>query len=92
MIFPTLSVAFYIMWKSRHVRAELFHNLAVCLWISANSFWMVTEFLGIDKQYKQYAVFIFLGGIATLLVYYIFFFRKDRQREKEYALSLDAAS
>ena len=78
MIFPTLSVAIYILWKSRHDRAELFHNVAVCLWITANSVWMVTEFLNIDKQYKKYAVFIFLIGIATLLVYYIFFFRRDK--------------
>ncbi len=82
MIFPTLSVALYIMWKSRHERPELFHNLAVCLWITANSVWMVTEFFNIDKQYKKYAVFIFLAGILLLLVYYILFFKKDRQREK----------
>lgn len=87
MIFPTLSVALYILWRSRHIRAEFFHNLAVCLWISANSVWMVTEFLGVDKEYKKYAVFIFLIGIAVLLVYYIFFFRKDKEKEKQYALS-----
>ena len=81
MIFPTLSVAIYILWKSRSNRAELFHNLAVCLWITANSVWMVTEFLNVDKLYKKYAVFIFLTGIGLLLVYYIFYFRKDRARE-----------
>ena len=80
MIFPTLSVAIYIMWKSRHERSELFHNLAVCLWITANSFWMVTEFFNIDKEYKKYAVVIFFIGILLLLVYYIFFFRKDQQK------------
>lgn len=83
MIFPTLSVAFYILWRSRHSRSELFHNIAICLWIMANSTWMVTEFLNVDKEYKKYAVDIFFIGIATLLFYYIFFFRKDKQKEKE---------
>ena len=83
MIFPTLSVAIYILWRSRKIRAEFFHNLAICLWISANSFWMVTEFLGVDKEYKHYAVYLFLAGITLLLYYYIFYFRKDRKNEEE---------
>jgi hypothetical protein len=82
MIFPTLSVAFYILWKSRHIRAEFFHNMAICLWIMANSVWMVTEFLNVDKEYKKYAVFIFFTGIALLLFYYIFYFKKDKQLEE----------
>jgi len=88
MIFPTLSVAIYILWRSRKIRAEFFHNLAVCLWISANSVWMVTEFLGIDKEYKKYAVFIFLTGIVLLFIYYLFFFKKDRQKEEQYAMQV----
>jgi hypothetical protein len=87
MIFPTLGVACYILWKSRRVRAELFHNLAVCLWISANSVWMISEFFEVDREYKRYAVGIFISGIILLLVYYIFFFRKDKQKE-EYALAI----
>ena len=83
MIFPTLSVAFYILWRSRDNRPQFFHNLAVCLWISANSVWMVSEFLGVDKIYKKYAVIIFFIGIALLLFYYLFFFKKDRQKELE---------
>lgn len=89
MIFPTLSVAVYILWRSRHIRAEFFHNLAVCLWITANSVWMVTEFLGIDKEYKKYAVFIFITGIVLLLVYYILFFKKDKQKETQYKLQVN---
>src|SRR4051812_3274134 len=84
MIFPTLSVAFYIMWKSRHIRAELFHNIAVCLWIMANSVWMAGEFFAIEA--RPYAVGIFLTGLCLLLVYYIFFFKKDKQRAHQYEL------
>lgn len=85
MIFPTLSVAFYILWKSRQVRSELFHNLAVCLWIIANSIWMVGEFF--EKETRPYAVVLFLIGLSLLIVYYLFFFVKDKRKEKEYVLS-----
>ncbi len=79
MIFPTLGVAFYILWRSRAVRAEAFHNLAVCLWIMANSVWMVGEFFNIEA--RPIAVGIFLTGLSVLLIYYIFFFKKDRETE-----------
>jgi hypothetical protein len=88
MIFPTLSVAIYILWRSRHHRAEFFHNLAICLWISANSVWMVSEFLGVDKEYKKYAVMIFAVGIALLCFYYLFFFKKDKAKEKAVELAM----
>lgn len=79
MIFPTISVAIYLLWRSRHSRADLFHNIAVCLWIIANSTWMCGEFF--KKEFRPAAVVIFLIGLAILLVYYIFFFNKDRKEE-----------
>jgi hypothetical protein len=82
MIFPTLCVAFYILWRSRYSRSELFHNLAVCFWITANSVWMLSEFLHLDKEYKKYAIVFFVAGIATLVIYYLFFYRADRKKEK----------
>ena len=39
----------------------------------------LTEFMGVDKQYKIFAVYLFVIGIVVLLVYYIFFFAKDRK-------------
>ena len=88
MIFPTLGVAFYILWRSRNIRAELFHNIAVCLWIMANSVWMIGEFF--EKETRPYAVGLFVTGLLLLLVYYVFFFRKDQQKEKEYSLGMPA--
>lgn len=85
MIFPTLAVAFYITWKSRMVRAELFHNIAVCLWIIANSIWMIGEFY--DKETRHFAVGIFVTGLLLLVFYYLVYFRKDSRKEKEYMLS-----
>jgi len=87
MIFPTLSVAFYILWKSKHVRTELFHNIAVCLWIIANSVWMIGEFF--EKETRPYAVILFLIGLALLIFYYAFYFKKDQKKEKEYTLATE---
>jgi hypothetical protein len=87
MIFPTISVAFYILWKSRHIRTELFHNMAVCLWIMANSLWMIGEFF--DFEARHFAVFIFLTGLAILIYYYAFLFKKDRKEIKDYNLTME---
>lgn len=80
MIIPTLSVAIYILWKSRHYRWELFHNIAVCLWISANSLWMTGEFF--QWELRPYAVILFLIGLSLLAVYYLFYFKTDRRKEE----------
>ncbi|MBS1774216.1 MAG: hypothetical protein JST82_15265 [Bacteroidetes bacterium] len=77
MIFPTLSVALYILWKSRKIKAELYHNIAVVFWISANSLWMIGEF--IEWELRPYAVVLFGCGLFTLAIYYAFFFRKDKR-------------
>jgi Kef-type K+ transport system membrane component KefB len=81
MIAPTLGVAIYILWKSRHHRTELFHNIAVCLWIAANSLWMIGEFYGMEL--RPYAVVLFSIGLTILTVYYVFYFRKDRSKSRE---------
>jgi hypothetical protein len=77
MIIPTLSVAFYILWKSRYHKAELYHNAAVCFWIMANSVWMLGEFMG--KEWRPVAVIFFSAGLLVLCIYYLFYFRKDRK-------------
>jgi hypothetical protein len=86
MIFPTVGMAFYILWRSRAVRTELFHNIAVCFWIIANSVWMLGEFYELDT--RPYAAGAFITGLAVLVVYYLAFFRKDNAKEKQYALSM----
>ena len=50
MIIPTLAVAIYIAWRTRAIVSELAHNLAIAFWISANSYWMISEFLGFDEM------------------------------------------
>jgi hypothetical protein len=87
MILPTMGVALYILWRSKHRRAELFHNIAICLWIAANSLWMSGEFF--QKELRPYAVGIFAVGLTVLLVYYILFFASDRKKAKSAEVTID---
>lgn len=69
MIVPTLTVAFYITWISRYSLSELFHNIAVCCWIIANSIWMTGEFFYNDTLRGPASVFFVLGLIAVFIYY-----------------------
>lgn len=78
MIIPTLTIAIMISWRTRHIASELAHNLAVAFWISANSFWMISEFLEFDEKIvilgingKQLSLIPFLVGLLILLNYYL---------------------
>jgi hypothetical protein len=78
MIIPTLSIAIAIAWRTRNIKSELAHNLAVAFWISANSLWMISEFFHFDdmmvwKEFtgKHLALIPFIAGILILLYYYI---------------------
>ena len=78
MIVPTLIISIVISWRTRQFMSELCHNLAITFWISANSFWMVTEFFHIDTQlaflgitYKHLAMFPFSIGVVILAFYYL---------------------
>ena len=84
MIIPTLTVAIYIAYRTRNIKAELAHNLAVAFWISANSYWMISEFFGFDDakvlhgyEGKHLAMIPFLIGVIILGWYYLI------QRPKE---------
>jgi hypothetical protein len=88
MIFPTLIVAIMIAWRTRDRKSELAHNLAITFWITANSYWMISEFFGFDgtpifSSYtgKHFALIPFLAGV-TILAYYYFFQRRQEIREE----------
>lgn len=83
MIFPTLSVAIYIMIKNRQLIAELAHNLAIALWITANSMWMIFEFTGTDERLKNYCLIPFLAGLVVLFYYYVIYVPFQRKRKTE---------
>jgi hypothetical protein len=93
MIFPTLIAAIVIAWRTREVKSELAHNLAVIFWIVANSYWMIAEFFGFDETMvwhnitgKDMAVVPFALGIGILVYYYALM--KPKEREEAQAASL----
>ncbi|RYZ98936.1 MAG: hypothetical protein EOP47_18110 [Sphingobacteriaceae bacterium] len=78
MIFPTLIIAILIAYRTRKMMSELCHNLAIIFWISANSYWMISEFVGFDggivygwMTYKHLALVPFFSGIFCLAYYYL---------------------
>lgn len=92
MIFPTLIIALYITWRNKHIVAELVHNLAVSFWITANSMWMIFEFMGRDEDLKNYCIIPFATGLVILIYYYTIYVPLQRRRRKlkiQVALSLD---
>ena len=87
MIFPTLLIAIIIAWRSRKIVSELCHNFAITVWITANSYWMISEFLHFDTKplfgmytYKHIAIIPFTLGILTLSFYYLYWKPKHKHR------------
>ena len=78
MVIPTLSIAIIIAYRTRNLTSELAHNLAVAFWISANSYWMISEFFGFDETIiwgaftgKHISLIPFGIGSVILLYYYV---------------------
>ncbi len=77
MIAPTFGIAVLIFWRTRHIATERAHNGAVVCWITANAYWMLSEFIGFDAAPvwgsitgKQLALVPFSAGLLILLTYY----------------------
>lgn len=78
MIFPTLVIAIVISIQNRRYVSEVCHNWAVVFWITANSYWMISEFFKFDGitvyagiTYKYIAIIPFSLGIVILVYYYL---------------------
>jgi len=70
MIVPTVLVAVIITIKSFYERNDGFWvNLAICFWISANSFWMICEFVH-REDIKNYAGIFFVAGMIIVIYFY----------------------
>jgi hypothetical protein len=87
MIVPTLIISIIIAWRTRHLISELCHNLAITVWITANSYWMISEFLQFDTMplfgmftFKHLAMIPFSIGICLLGYYYIIW--KPRHKDE----------
>lgn len=77
MIVPTLGAAIWITWRARANRTDFAHNLAVVFWISANAWWMITEFFEFDEtplwlgvSGRHFSMIPFLLGALVLLWHY----------------------
>ena len=89
MIFPTLIIAIVIAFRTRQFMSEVCHNVAIVVWITANSYWMISEFLHFDAEplfgaysYKHLAIIPFMMGIV-ILGYYYFWWRPRHPLEVE---------
>ena len=85
MIVPTLVISIVIAWRTRRYVSELCHNLAICVWISANSYWMMSEFFGFDAEivvgnitFKHLAMIPFLTGVIILAYYFLYWKQKHK--------------
>lgn len=87
MIFPTLVIAVLIAYRTRQSMSELCHNIAIVVWITANSYWMISEFLHFDTRilfgvytYKHLAIIPFMIGLFFLVFYYAWW--KPRHKDE----------
>ena len=88
MIFPTLIISLVIAWRTRKNVSELCHNLAISFWITANSYWMISEFFLFDTKplispelnFKHLALIPFGLGLISLIFYYLYW--KPRHRNE----------
>jgi hypothetical protein len=90
MIIPTLVISLLISWRNRQFVSETCHNVAISFWITANSYWMVSEFAGFDTKkifdvytYKHLAIIPFMIGILILAWYYLWGAKKYKVGEEE---------
>lgn len=83
MLAPTLGVAIIITYQTRKILSELFHNLAVVFWITANGFWMIVEFYGYDEELRMYTAIPFSIGLAFIVIYYLFIFPKEKNKVEQ---------
>ncbi|MBM3415507.1 MAG: hypothetical protein FJY20_03470 [Bacteroidetes bacterium] len=89
MFVPTLTIAIIIAWRTRSIRAELAHNLAIAFWITANGYWMISEFFAFNEHIiwnwvtgKHMALIPFFTGASILLYYYAVQRPKDMKMKK----------
>ena len=68
MIVPTIGVAIAITIKTFR-SDEFWINLAICFWITANSYWMCCEFFK-HEELKYYAGFPFALGFVCVGWFY----------------------
>jgi hypothetical protein len=76
-----------IAWRTRQYMSELCHNVAITVWIMANSYWMISEFMRFDANvisgsitYKHLAIIPF--GIGILILSFYYFVWKPKHKDE----------
>jgi len=71
MVIPTILIAIIITVKTWFEKNDEFWiNLAICFWISANSYWMICEFID-HEELKNYAGIPFVAGMISVIFFYL---------------------
>jgi hypothetical protein len=90
MFIPTLIISIIISWRTRQMKSELAHNLAITFWICANGYWMISEFFHFDtviiwQEYtgKHMALIPFFIGASILIYYYAIQRPKEIMEQRE---------
>jgi hypothetical protein len=68
---PTIAVSIWILFKAKTVSA-IYHNIAVCFWITANSLWMISEMYKFEDKAKPIVIILFATGLLAIASYYLF--------------------
>ena len=91
MFIPTLTIAILISWQTRKLLSEFYHNLAIVCWITANGFWMITEFFWPNHDYLRYYTAIpFSIGIIFIAAYYLIILPREK-KEKLVTISVEVS-
>ena len=80
MIFPTVSLAVYLVIRTRNEIKDFLPNLSIACWITANSIWMCDEFhqLGI----KDFSLVFFSLGIICIAFWLFKYFPEEWKKSK----------
>lgn len=80
MIAPTLAVAIYIIVKTWRM-PDVYINLAIFFWITANSYWMCMEFF-FQNQHKDLAAIPFAFGFVFVGIFYMRSYLQSRKAKQ----------
>jgi hypothetical protein len=71
MVIPTIVVALILTWLQRFQSVTLAHNVAITLWITSNSLWMLAEFYKMEAILKPISTAGFALGLLVLGAQYV---------------------
>jgi len=90
MLAPTLILAIMITIRTKKLKSEFFHNLAVVFWITANGYWMISEFFWPDHDYlRYYSAIPFVIGIFCIAYYYLVELPREKKTEKLVSITIE---